>query len=336
MAQITTQKLKDARLFGMLAGVVLFALVFQTAQAFLVSAPQDPILEGDITTTEILDHTLIDADVSMQANLSLSKIGSTTTLLIPFSASSTALTVDAGLLYDPNFNALLVGSSTLSITATTSGAIYANHIETGTISATSTTIFNDVSYTWPSADGAANEVLSTNGAGVLSWGSSGDWLLLGRNKLETASSGLAVSIPAREHLRVFIMIPTAPTGSPAASLQFNNDTDANYAWEFCEASATPACQTGVNARVGIICNGAMGSEYVQADILSIANAVKLVRAQCVENNGVGTAPETYDSTAIWNNTTASTTIVKLNINDGDQVNRSFPAGTIMRVYGSSQ
>ncbi|MBU4223977.1 hypothetical protein KJ934_02025, partial [Patescibacteria group bacterium] len=40
---------------------------------------------------------------------------------------------------------------------------------TGALTVTATTTFNGVAYGWPSADGSANYVLSTNGAGVLSW-----------------------------------------------------------------------------------------------------------------------------------------------------------------------
>lgn len=40
---------------------------------------------------------------------------------------------------------------------------------TGTLSVTSTTTFNGISYGWPSADGTNGQMLTTSGAGVLSW-----------------------------------------------------------------------------------------------------------------------------------------------------------------------
>src|SRR3990167_121153 len=39
----------------------------------------------------------------------------------------------------------------------------------GTLNSSGATQFNDVSYTWPSADGSASQRLTTDGAGRLSW-----------------------------------------------------------------------------------------------------------------------------------------------------------------------
>lgn len=50
-----------------------------------------------------------------------------------------------------------------------SGYFAGNVFVGGNLTATGTTRFNTVAYTWPSADGSDTNVLTTNGAGVLSW-----------------------------------------------------------------------------------------------------------------------------------------------------------------------
>ena len=69
------------KIYGAAAGLLLFLLAFHAANAFFVSAPQDPVQAGDITTTEILDGTIVNADVSASAAIAASKLSFTETNL---------------------------------------------------------------------------------------------------------------------------------------------------------------------------------------------------------------------------------------------------------------
>lgn len=60
----------------------------------------------------------------------------------------------------------------------------------GSLSVTGTTTFNSIAYNWPAADGSSGQVLSTDGAGVLSWASagSGGWTDAGTTVYPTTMS----------------------------------------------------------------------------------------------------------------------------------------------------
>lgn len=69
-----------------------------------------------------------------------------------------------------------VGGLTLpaALVVASGGATIAGNVGiTGNLSATGTTSFNAVAYTWPGTSGSATQVLTSNGAGTLSWAASG-------------------------------------------------------------------------------------------------------------------------------------------------------------------
>lgn len=152
MDHFTLPKITTYRVLGLLAGFFLFLVAAHLARAVFVSAPQIPILTGDITTTEILNGTIIDLDVSSSTAIGLSKIG--------IGGQSTAIPFLNG-------GQLNASSSLLSYTPSTATLL------TGNFTATGTTRFNGVTYTWPSADGSNAQVVQTNGSGVLSWVTNG-------------------------------------------------------------------------------------------------------------------------------------------------------------------
>ena len=152
------------------AAIALLSLHAVSVHAITVSAPQDPILTGDITTTEILDGTIVNADVNAAAAISVGSIGQMGSGTIPWSASGRMATDTATLFFDPYLKTLVVGSTTPSQTATSSGSIFAsNEISAGRITATSTLRLRGVTYTPPSADGTNGQSIITDGAGNLSF-----------------------------------------------------------------------------------------------------------------------------------------------------------------------
>ena len=60
--------------------------------------------------------------------------------------------------------------------------------KTGSLGVGNLNSINNVSYSWPSIQGAANSTLINNGAGTLSWGSGGLWVTSGAN-IYSANAG---------------------------------------------------------------------------------------------------------------------------------------------------
>lgn len=99
-----------------------------------------------------------------------------------FNASSTSATstIIYGLDVGNTLRATaIIGTSTAQLNSANIGTSTIGQLNAGSIVATSTlevrgnTTFNGVTYTWPTAQGAADDVLTNNGTGVLSWGAGG-------------------------------------------------------------------------------------------------------------------------------------------------------------------
>ena len=148
MATPRDQTSNRARAYGIIAGLLLFVFAAQLARAITVSAPQDPILTGDITTTEILDGTILNADIGAAANIDSTKLnlGNPTITATTITGAATISSSTVGLLTAGTIN------------ATTSLAV-----------PTGNTTLRGVAYTWPAAQGSANTNLTNDGAGALTW-----------------------------------------------------------------------------------------------------------------------------------------------------------------------
>ena len=136
-----------------LSGLIALAVIVPVAALAATQYGAGTLLQvGDVLSSHILNGTVLDVDISNSAAISGMKV-----------AGGGA----GGLIVFSN-NTQLATSTNLKF-ATSTNDFY---VLTGRIHATSTN-FNGVNQTWPSADGAANESLTTNGAGVLSWAAAG-------------------------------------------------------------------------------------------------------------------------------------------------------------------
>jgi hypothetical protein len=111
---------------------------------------------GTVTTTEITDGTIADADISGSAGINGAKI-------------------------NPAFGAQAV-STTSTLTTGSAGQFVVD--ATGNI-----TKIRNVATSFPAAQGAANSVLTNDGAGNLSWAASSGWGLSGNSLLGTEFIG---------------------------------------------------------------------------------------------------------------------------------------------------
>lgn len=151
-------------MFSVLAGFlspigVAFATIYSAGSLLQI---------GDVKTEHILDGTIKNVDINSTAAISGTKVA-------PGGAGG-------NILYSASSQ---IGTSSSLKYATSTGDLY---VFGGRIHATSTN-FNSVSYNWPSADGAANQVLSTSGAGVLSWASPASTQILA-----TSTAGQSITV----------------------------------------------------------------------------------------------------------------------------------------------
>ena len=169
---------KHFKLTSFAVGVALGAVLFwaPSALAIFVSAPTDPILTGDITTTEILDGTILVGDIDQTSRFTFESLAIATTS----SASSTRFVVD-------NTGKVGIATTTpggsLGVTGrvVVSGNISAANIHaTGTLSSTGnlstagtltvsapTTTLNGVEIGWPNAAPATSKFLRITPGGVI-------------------------------------------------------------------------------------------------------------------------------------------------------------------------
>lgn len=107
---------------------------------------------GEITSTMIKNGDIVNADISNSAAISATKIAG------GGSGGNVMLAATGGLATSTNFT---YSTSTDTLTVT------------GNLSVSGTTTISGVAYNFPDADGSANEVISTNGAGQLDWVAAG-------------------------------------------------------------------------------------------------------------------------------------------------------------------
>ncbi len=179
---------------ALLAGGLFFAST-RPAEAIVTYSSGTTLGSNSVYSKHIAPNTILNADVSQLTTFNFMRLGVSTTsprAHLEVVASSTLpamrLTQYANAnqqnfleLYASNtpltlFNSL--GQLGIATTSAAGGlrvqgdALVSGGLSTGNLTATGTITLNKVAYTFPSADGAANTNLSTNGSGVLSWQSS--------------------------------------------------------------------------------------------------------------------------------------------------------------------
>lgn len=154
-----------AKLILVLAAILW---VSHTAYGIINYPPVASLSSGDIVTGHILDGEIINVDISDTADIQLQKIKDGS---------------DQGLIYFSN-GTYFATSSNLKIATSTSDL----YIFGGRLHASSTN-FGGVDYNWPASDGAANEVIQTDGSNNLSWTASSAGTLA-----NSFTSGIAINV----------------------------------------------------------------------------------------------------------------------------------------------
>lgn len=179
-----------------------------------------------------------DSNISTLAGISATKINpGGWNGLIPF-GNTGALATSTGLSFDSARMTLVVGSTTPSLTATSTGSIYASGIvQAGTIEATSTLKLKGIEYTPPSADGSSGYALTTDGAGALSWTSpAASYTASSFTAGHAITAGNAVAVATTtSYLNIFANATSdisANLGNSASNTRFAEDVTESTAYCF--------------------------------------------------------------------------------------------------------
>lgn len=166
------------------------ALVAFVAPLFVFGAtvfPAGTLLQtGDVSTVHILNGTIVNADISASAAISGSKVN-------PGGTAYTLLRTDGSGI---------ISTTEAKIIESTNDTYFFGH----RVHASSTN-FNGVAYNWPSADGTANQVIQTNGAGQLSWTDSG------RTMLYATTTDITISNTAASTTLLSFTVPANTLGT---------------------------------------------------------------------------------------------------------------------------
>lgn len=134
--------------FFTILGVLFFGLI-NFAGAITSYPPGSLLQPNDVTSSHIRNATIVDVDVSASAAINTIKLGTSAPSGSIFYSDGSGVASSTSLKYDAAGNNLYV----------LGGRAHA-----------SSTNFNGVNYTWPSADGTSGQALKTDGAGTLSFG----------------------------------------------------------------------------------------------------------------------------------------------------------------------
>lgn len=169
----------------------------------------------------------------------------------------------------------------------------------------------------------------------IDWASTGAdagiwWEELGRVTLGSAGDSMSLtSIPARQYLKIlFIGIPSG--GTINASVTFNSDTAANYAYRLTENAIGDSSAVS-QTKAFIDSPSTNGVHYSESTIINISGQEKLMVTNGSDRSTAGatTAPGRWQIVNKWSNTSAQITRMDFaNNGTGD-----FAAGTQAVVLG---
>lgn len=125
---------------------------------------------GDVTTTHILNNTILNTDINTLAAIVYSKLDLTNGVVnadVSSTAAISALKIAGGT---PAGLVVLTNGTQLATSTNFSYATSTNKLTiTGQLSVSASTTFRGVEYNWPTAQSASSTALMSDGAGKLIW-----------------------------------------------------------------------------------------------------------------------------------------------------------------------
>ena len=221
-------------------------------------------------------------------------------------------------------------------------AFFSGTTTTGVIVATSTIVTPRIrvtggtQYTLPATDGSANQVLSTNGSGTLSFAAPNtEWAQLGEQVLSTANATSTVTFtPTATTTDLIVtfdvvgasaqntMRMTFNTDYAGGSTNYSSRTFTNYAYD-------GAGSTNADAYISNSGNATSTAQYYEFHIRNNATRNKIGFFSGITDT---TLPAIITGTLRWANTTDQISTINIRTND---VAQTWSAGTRLRIYGRS-
>ena len=191
-------------------------------------------------------------------------------------------------------------------------------------------VLNTVSYAFPSVQGSANSVLTNDGSGNLSWGST--WVLLTSTTTSQAMAFATTTFSAATYLKVQMYVAGDSSGNSSYELYFNSDRTASYGTN--SSGPTVAGSTNYTAQNNAsyidTSVGTTSPMFLNMELYN-ASAVKKFGTFTATSQGFGAAsPLFVNGGLVWNNTGSQITGIVLMSNFGGY---NITGGTIINVYG---
>ncbi len=162
------------------------------------------------------------------------------------------------------------------------------------------------------------------------WRQQAQWEELGRTTLTGAGDTISLTpIVARKHLQIWYSA-TSTGGIINAAIRFNNDSAANYTYDYSANFGALTTVTGQTSMAGLAVASA-GFHFGAFDVINVSASRKIVQGQgCNDANaGAGTGTNTVQLAGKWDNVAAQITRVDIiNLGAGD-----FAIGSQLIVLG---
>lgn len=187
---------------------------------------------------------------------------------------------------------------------------------------------NTVAYVFPTSQGSDATVLTNDGSGNLTWGTS--WKLLVSTTTQQAMATASTTFSAYTYLHVVVFFSGSTNGSAQHTLHFNNDASAAYG---DQTTAFTGSSAYVNNAGGTFMNTGIGTtspEFMNMDIYNASATKKLVSFTDAIQALNASAATTVIGSGGWNNTSSQITSFAFSDAPGSgQIN----SGTLIQVYG---
>lgn len=195
---------------------------------------------------------------------------------------------------------------------------------------------NTLTYKFPTTRGAASTTLIEDGSGNLTFQNASYTLLLSTTTAN-AMTYATTTFSAYNNLYIRVFVPSSVSYGLCAN--FNSDFGTTYASSYTlidGLGALRAVQT--NSATSLLLGNVTASTTDQFTTMWINNPTakrKIINFNVTSSDSGAHAPAQYTGGALWNNTSAQITSFILDGGAAGCNNGTFPAGTIIAIYGAN-
>jgi|CXWL01.1.fsa_nt_gi hypothetical protein len=209
----------------------------------------------------------------------------------------------------------------------------ANFTFTGAINIAASSVknltLNSLAYVFPTSQSAGTS-LQNDGSGNLSWATISGVPLISTTTTATMLFASTTSFAAYDNLKVVVYVPGATHDN--FCMQFNSDATAKYASKQFVNNILRNINSDVTLFQLGFGNATTTDAYIIADINNPSAKRKSIIAQGTASDSGAHAPDYYNGSGVWNNTSAQITQITWSQCGGGF---NTPIGTVIKVYGTN-